>query len=137
MACHRLPRLPIACMVIKMSSSECTHLLKALADETRWRIVQHLLSCDRAKVTALATELKTPQPSISKHLRILRNAGIVAAAKDGTSVWCSIAPEFRQQLIGGGAALDLGCCTFRFEDCTCGPRGESEGEGATCEATAS
>ena len=89
-------------------------MLKALADETRWRIVRYLLTTERANVTMLTVETKASQPSISKHLRILRRAGIVTSEKEATVVWCSITPAFRQQLQDGETVLDLGCCTFRF-----------------------
>lgn len=94
--------------------SGCTPMLKALADETRWRIVQRLLRRERMMVTVLAEELKVAQPSMSKHLRILRDAGIVVSDKSGTAVWCQIAPEFRQHARGGETALNLGCCTFKM-----------------------
>lgn len=93
----------------------CTPMLKALADETRWRIVQRLLREERMMVTVLAEDLDVAQPSVSKHLRILRDAGIVASEKSGTAVWCHIAPEFRQHARSGETTLDLGCCTFRLE----------------------
>jgi DNA-binding transcriptional ArsR family regulator len=98
-----------------MSSGDCTPILKALADETRWRIVEYLLATDRANVTHLVNELHVSQPNISKHLRILREAGIVVSEKEGTVVWCHIVPEFRQKVRGGEPTLDLGCCTFKFD----------------------
>ncbi len=98
-----------------MSSCECTRMLKALADETRWRIVQYLLNAERANVTTLVAELRVSQPNISKHLRILREAGIVASEKEGTVVWCHVVPEFRQKVSGGEPMLDLGCCSFKFD----------------------
>jgi DNA-binding transcriptional ArsR family regulator len=66
-------------------------------------------------VSSLTRELGVSQYNVSKHLRVLRQAGIVAAKKKGTTVWCSIVPEFRQRLRGGGMSLDLGCCVFRFD----------------------
>lgn len=95
--------------------SGCTPMLKALADETRWRIVQRLFREERMMVTVLAEELNVAQPNMSKHLRILRDAGIVESEKCGTAVWCHIAAEFRQRARGGETTLDLGCCTFRIE----------------------
>jgi DNA-binding transcriptional ArsR family regulator len=96
--------------------SGCTAKLKALADETRWRIIQRLLREERMAVTVLADQLHVPQPSVSKHLRILRDAGIVESKKSGTTVWCFIAQEFRQHARSSETTLDLGCCTFRLED---------------------
>lgn len=99
-----------------MKETECSPVLRALSDETRRRIVQILLHARRANVTHLVTELALPQPNVSKHLRVLREAGIVISEKNGSVIWCSIAPEFLRSLKGGIKTLDLGCCTFRFDD---------------------
>jgi len=93
----------------------CTTALKALSDETRWRIVKTLLAAERANVNELSEMLKVKQSNVSKHLRILREAGIITSSKEGTVVWCQVAPEFRQRLKSGEKVLDLGCCTFRFD----------------------
>jgi DNA-binding transcriptional ArsR family regulator len=98
-----------------MFAESCSTALKALSDATRWRIVKTLLSLDRANVNELTAALHVKQSNVSKHLRILREAGIVISTKQGTVVWCRIAPEFRQRLRDGGDLLDLGCCTFRFD----------------------
>lgn len=98
-----------------MLSNGCPSVLKALSDEVRWRIVHTLLNEGQAKVTDLATKLDVAQPTISKHLRILRNAGIVVSEKEGTIVWCRVTPDFRQRLRNGKQILDLGCCSFRFD----------------------
>jgi len=98
-----------------MRADSCSSALKALSDETRWRIVKTLLGLERANVNELAAMLAVKQSNVSKHLRILREAGIVISSKEGTVVWCRIMPEFRQRLRDGEKILDLGCCTFRFD----------------------
>ncbi len=98
-----------------MSDEGCSAVLKALSDETRWRIVRTLLDEEPAKVTDLAARMDCSQPTMSKQLRILRNAGVIVSSKEGTVVWCRIAPEFRHKLRSGTQILDVGCCTFRFD----------------------
>lgn len=98
-----------------MFNSGCPSVLKALSDETRWRIVHTLLEEEQAKVTDLAARLDVAQPTMSKHLKVLRDAGIVVSEKEGTTVWCRVTPDFRQRLRDGKQILDLGCCTFRFD----------------------
>lgn len=98
-----------------MSGSGCPEVLKALSDDTRWSVVRFLLESERARVTELAERFGVIQPTMSKHLRILREAGIVVSEKEGTSVWCRITPDFQQRLRDGRQILDLGCCTFRFD----------------------
>jgi DNA-binding transcriptional ArsR family regulator len=77
--------------------------------------VEYLLAAERANVNHLVKELRVSQPNISKHLRILREAGIVASEKEGTVVWCHVVPEFRQKVRSGEPTLNLGCCTFKFD----------------------
>ena len=57
---------------------------KALADETRLRIVYLLLHSDTALcVCELTDALEIPQYNVSRHLKILKNAGIVVERKEG------------------------------------------------------
>ncbi len=55
---------------------------RALADETRLRILTALLEGE-ATVSDLAARLGLPQPRVSSHLAVLRDAGIAAAATAG------------------------------------------------------
>ena len=59
--------------------------LWAIGDEVRLRILAELPfseSCNsRSNVTALSERLAIPQPTISHHLRVLRQAGIVRKSK--------------------------------------------------------
>jgi DNA-binding transcriptional ArsR family regulator len=87
--------------------------LKALADATRWQIVCELLASSMT-VGDLAQRLHVSHYNASKHVRILREAGLVKTARTGRHVRCQIAPELRKQLRRGNNQLDLGCCTFRF-----------------------
>lgn len=96
-----------------MKKESCIPLLKALADETRWRIVRELLETSR-NVGELTDKLKVSQYNVSKHLRILREAGIVDTRKAGKHVECRVAGAFRARLARRKNVLDLGCCTFRF-----------------------
>jgi DNA-binding transcriptional ArsR family regulator len=86
-------------------------MLKALGDETRWRIVRELLKRSRT-VGELTERLDVSQYNVSKHVRVLREADIVETERDGKHVRCNIAPAFRRKLRCN--ELDLGCCTFRF-----------------------
>jgi DNA-binding transcriptional ArsR family regulator len=89
-------------------------MLKALADRTRWRIVRALLD-EAMTVGDLTKNLKVTQYNVSKHLRVLREAGIIDMDKLGKYVSCGIAKGFRKRLSGKKRQLDLGCCTFSFE----------------------
>ncbi len=55
-------------------------VLKALAEPARWRIVE-LLADEELCVCHLVEQLSLPQPLVSHHLRVLRDAGLVESAK--------------------------------------------------------
>jgi DNA-binding transcriptional ArsR family regulator len=55
---------------------EPTAVLKALAEPMRWRILD-ALAVEELCVCHLVEELGAPQPLISHHLRVLREAGLV------------------------------------------------------------
>ena len=97
-----------------MKAEPCITLLKALADETRWRIVRELLA-QPLTIGQITGRLDVSQYNVSKHLRILREAGIVRSNKIGKQVECQVTPTFRQRLSRNKNLLDLGCCTFRFD----------------------
>ena len=89
-------------------------MLKALADETRWRIVRELLGSPFT-VGELVERTNVSQYNVSKHVRILREAGIIETQRDGHHVVCRVAEDFRKRLARGGNVLVLGCCTFQFD----------------------
>lgn len=68
-----------------MANSEAT-IFKALADDTRLRILR-LLSLEELNVWELGVILELPQPTISRHLAILRQNGLVLDRRDGTRVF--------------------------------------------------
>ena len=50
----------------------------ALAEPTRLRILEELRESERS-VNELVAALSLPQPTVSKHLRVLRESGLVAS----------------------------------------------------------
>lgn len=63
-----------------------SRLYKALGDETRLRIVA-LLSQGELCVCHVEAALDVPQPTASRHLAVLRNAGVVEARREGTWIY--------------------------------------------------
>jgi ArsR family transcriptional regulator len=63
---------------------------KVLADPMRLRILQ-TLEGGEASVTAITETVEATQPNVSKHLRILQEAGMVARRQEGNVVYYSIA----------------------------------------------
>jgi DNA-binding transcriptional ArsR family regulator len=95
-------------------NADCIPILKALGDETRWRIVRELLK-RTLTVNEIAERLGVTQYNVSKHLRILREAGIVVTEKDGKNLNCTVDAELKQRIARNRNQLELGCCSFRFD----------------------
>jgi DNA-binding transcriptional ArsR family regulator len=64
-------------------------VFRAIADPTRREILR-LLRNDRLTVGKIAGHFHTSRPAISKHLRLLRSAGLVVSHKDGTASICGV-----------------------------------------------
>jgi len=64
-------------------------VFRAIADPTRREILR-LLRDDRRTVGEIAANFKTSRPAISKHLRLLRSAGLVFTEKAGTAHICGL-----------------------------------------------
>ena len=62
---------------------------RAIADPTRRRILS-LLRGRPHTVGEIAANFRTSRPAISKHLRLLRSAGLVFTRKDGAARICSL-----------------------------------------------
>ena len=58
---------------------------KALADETRQKIMA-LCCCEKLSVNELVSALDVAQPTVSHHLKILRNAGLGITERQGKQI---------------------------------------------------
>lgn len=74
-----------------------SRLYKALGDETRLRIVA-LLSHGELCVCHLESALELPQPTASRQLSVLRNAGVVDSRREGTWIYYRLATELEQPM---------------------------------------
>ncbi|MFO1476851.1 MAG: metalloregulator ArsR/SmtB family transcription factor [Verrucomicrobiota bacterium] len=68
--------------MVKCSSESLNRTFGALSDPTRRRILEHLAEGDRC-VTDLARPHRMSLPAVSKHLRVLEQAGLVRRRRDG------------------------------------------------------
>lgn len=66
--------------------------IEALADPTRRRIVELLADGERS-AGEIAAEFATSRPGISRHLRVLREHGLVRAREQGQRRLYSLDPE--------------------------------------------
>jgi ArsR family transcriptional regulator len=65
---------------------------KVLAEPLRLRILQ-MLEDGEMSVTAITEAVQTTQPNVSKHLKMLQDAGFVARRQEGNTVYYSIADD--------------------------------------------
>jgi len=83
--------------------TEQAALFKALANRHRLTILVTLArAADEVCVCDFTDALPTNQPTVSDHLRVLREAGLVVSERRGTWVYYRLAPDARERL---GAAL--------------------------------
>jgi ArsR family transcriptional regulator len=66
-----------------------TKILKALSDPTRFKIVE-LLKQGEICACKFVPLTKKAQPTVSQHLKILENAGIVKSRKEGKMILYSV-----------------------------------------------
>ena len=69
----------------------------ALADPTRRRILSRL-ALGEATVNELAEPFAISQPAISRHIRVLSEAGLIVQRVDGTKRPCRLAPGALSEL---------------------------------------
>jgi ArsR family transcriptional regulator, arsenate/arsenite/antimonite-responsive transcriptional repressor len=79
-------------------------MFKALGDPVRLRLLSMIASTDEACVCDLTDGFDVSAPTISHHLRVLREAGLVDSERRGTWVYYWIRPEAVRQL---GALLEI------------------------------
>ena len=91
-------------------------LLKALAHPARIAILQQIINAKACICGDLSNELGLAQPTISQHLKELKNAGLIKGTIDGVSVCYCIDPknwsDLKEQLSRflNSAELNNNCC---------------------------
>ena len=74
--------------------ADAVTLFKALSDETRLRMVQAMArSQDQLCECEIVPQFGLSQSTISYHLKVLREAGIVECEKQGTWTYCRVNPR--------------------------------------------
>ncbi|MGK2950341.1 MAG: ArsR/SmtB family transcription factor [Acidimicrobiales bacterium] len=79
-------------------------VLKALAEPRRWQILE-LLSAEELCVCHLAEGLEVPQPLVSHHLKVLREAGLVESEKHRQWTYYRLSPGVLEAVGGQITAL--------------------------------
>jgi DNA-binding transcriptional ArsR family regulator len=65
-----------------MTPDRLSNTFAALADPTRRAILARLASSGQASVTELAAPFQMTMPAVSKHLKVLERAGLIARSRE-------------------------------------------------------
>jgi ArsR family transcriptional regulator len=103
-----LPQLDAACYtpplvaepLTEIEAAGLAHVFKALSDPVRLRLFSLIASYEggEACVCDLAAPFDVTQPTISHHLKVLREAGLIDSERRATSVYYRVRPEALGQL---------------------------------------
>lgn len=77
----------------KEKQNELASLFKAMAHPARVAIIEYLLSVDTCICGDIVNELPLAQPTISQHLKELKNANIIKGTIEGTAICYCINPN--------------------------------------------
>src|SRR3954451_6143162 len=104
MSMKQLPVLqPMCCgpatpVMPPAAATQLAAVFKALADPTRVAIVNRLAMAEEVCVCDLTAAFDLSQPTISHHLKVLREAGLVESERRGTWAYYRLVPEAIGQL---------------------------------------
>lgn len=92
--------LDLSAALTRPHAEQLATLLKAIADPTRLQLLSYIQASNNAEacVCNLTEPLGLSQPTISHHLKVLTDAGIIIREKRGTWAWYSVNQERWQQL---------------------------------------
>jgi ArsR family transcriptional regulator len=94
----------LALMAIQIDPD--VRFLAALADPVRLSIIRQIAACDDSVCACDFVECCTvSQPTVSHHLKVLREAGVVTSERQGTNIVYSLAPDFERRWAAIGAGL--------------------------------
>ncbi len=110
--CSRLP-LADRPLLSFVEAVKVMALFKVLANDTRIRLLHHLVKSGEATVTELAKTLGMKPQAVSNQLTRLSDTGMLGSRRDGNSVY------YRVENGCVAPLLDLALCLMEDE---CGPR---------------
>ena len=87
------------------SADPDVQLLAALADPVRLSFVRQVAEGDGICACDFSECCTVSQPTISHHLKVLREAGVLTSERQGTNIVYSLSPDFARRWAGLGASL--------------------------------
>jgi DNA-binding transcriptional ArsR family regulator len=83
----------------EIGDRELIRALKALADPTRFRMVQEIAEAGELSCGAVAERFDVSQPTISHHLKILLDAGLLVQRTEGKHHFTSVDRDLLASLV--------------------------------------
>ena len=87
-----------------MEEREAAQIFKAFCDENRIRILKLLCTGEKC-ACKLLEEISVSQPTLSHHMKILCDSGVVVGRKEGKWIHYSISPQGAQIAVQRLSAL--------------------------------
>ncbi len=83
------------------AAEDLARTLRAIADPTRLQVLSIILGAENGEATVgeLASALGFSQPTVTHHLRIMVEDGLLVREPRGRQVWHSIAPDRRTAIL--------------------------------------
>jgi DNA-binding transcriptional ArsR family regulator len=82
-----------------MNDRDMVRALRALADPTRFRMVQEIAAAGELSCGQVAELFDVSQPTISHHLKVLGDAGILVRRQEGKQHFTSVDKALLTQLV--------------------------------------
>jgi len=85
---------PLHATLSREQAESTASLLRVVSDPTRLQLLSliHHSEAEEARVSDLARALGLRQPTVTYHLKVLDEAGVIRREPRGRQVWCSILP---------------------------------------------
>ncbi len=86
--------LSLSAPLVREQAEDLARLLKAVADPTRLQLISLIKASPEGEacVCDLTEPLGLRQPTVSHHLRVLMEAGVVVRERRGTWMWYALVP---------------------------------------------
>jgi ArsR family transcriptional regulator len=91
---------------MKRNEDPDVRLLQAAADPTRLSILRQLSAEGSVCACDFTACCDVSQPTVSHHLRVLKDAGWIDGERQGTSIWYSLRPEAITRFRGLAGSID-------------------------------
>ncbi len=84
--------------IMELTNAEIAKVFKALCDENRIQILRFLGKSEKC-ACQLLEKLNLTQPTLSYHMKILCDSGIVTGRKEGKWIYYQLSPQANETLV--------------------------------------